>query len=153
MRTNEETPVLSEAQERREVFFKRRLKLKATEYCFKRACDQIVQLNRKMDSVMQRYYAARSTVNRNFRYKLRLRLAVVEGIRNMYYDYANLKASAIVSLRRELFGQIIEVVSDQERVSPMEEYDADDSEYDENADETDDEDEPTAEDAEADLSL
>ena len=71
----------------------------------------------------------------------------------MYYDYANLKASAIVNLRRELFGQIIEVVSDRERMSPMEEYDADDSEYDENADETDGEAEPTTEDTEVDLSL
>ena len=130
MRTHE---VLSESPERRKVFFKKRgLKLKATEYCFKRACDQIVQLNRKMESVMQRYHSARSNVNRNFRYKLRLRLAVVEGIRNRYYDYANLKANEIVTLRRELFGQIIEVVSDQDRAEPMEEYDADDTEYDEN---------------------
>ena len=136
--------VLSESPERRKVFFKKRLKLKATEYCFKRACDQIVQLNRKMDSVMQRYYAARSNVNRNFRYKLRLRLAVVEGIRNMYYDYANLKASEIVTLRRDLFGQIIEVVSDQDRVASMEEYDADDTEYDENEDDLGEEEESVA---------
>lgn len=62
---------------------------------------------------MYRYHAARSNGNRSFRYKLRLRLAIVEGIRNMYYEYANRKAFEIVNLRRDLFGEIVEIVSDE----------------------------------------
>lgn len=56
----------------------------------------------------------------------------------MYYDYANKKASDIVKLRRDLFGQIIEVVSDQEHHEPMDEFsgDAADIEY-EDGDEED----------------
>ena len=31
----------------------------------------------------------------------------------MYYEYANKKASDIVNLRRDLFGEIIEIVTDE----------------------------------------
>lgn len=119
---------------RRKVLSKmKRLELKSTEYRFKRACDQIILLNRKMTAVMQRYHAARANFNRNFRYKLRLRLAVVEGIRNMYYDYANKKASEIVTLRRDLFGEIIEIVTDQDQGEEADEFEEEttDVEYDE----------------------
>lgn len=122
---------------RRKVLSKmKRLELKSTEYRFKRACDQIILLNRKMTAVMQRYHAARANFNRNFRYKLRLRLAIVEGIRNMYYDYANKKASEIVTLRRDLFGEIIEIVTDQDQGEEADEYEDEttDVEYDEASD-------------------
>ncbi|KAL4217647.1 hypothetical protein ACF0H5_022389 [Mactra antiquata] len=115
---------------------------------FGRACDQIVILNRRMEGVLYRYNKARIHTNRSFRYKLRLRLAIVEGVRNMFYEYANRKAHEIVKLRRDLFGEIVEVISD-EAVSDNfyaadsqvldydEEYDvtSDDSEIEENEDE------------------
>jgi hypothetical protein len=41
--------------------------------------------------------------NKSFRYSLRLRIAVVDGMRNMYYDYAHKKAEVVVELRQELF--------------------------------------------------
>ncbi|WAR28898.1 hypothetical protein MAR_014602 [Mya arenaria] len=90
----------------------KRLILKRTQDHFRCACDQIILLNRRMEGVLFRYHAARANTNRGFRYKLRLRLAIVEGIRNMFYEYANRKASEIVNLRRELFGEIVEIVSD-----------------------------------------
>ena len=54
---------------------------------------------------------ARRTNNRSFRYNLRLKLAVVEGVRNMYYDYAYAKADQVADLRRELFNESVEIVS------------------------------------------
>lgn len=66
-----------------------------------------------MEGVLYRYHDARARTNRSFRYKLRLRLAIVEGIRNMFYEYANRKAFEIVNLRRDLFGEIVEIVSDE----------------------------------------
>lgn len=84
--------------------------LHQTEVRFRKACNQINLLNRKMDSIHKRYNCAKKNNHRVFRYKLRLRLAVVEGLRNMYYEYANKKASRVVELRRELFNEAVEVV-------------------------------------------
>lgn len=84
--------------------------LHQTEVRFRKACNQINLLNRKMDSIHKRYNCAKKNNHRVFRYKLRLRLAVVEGLRNMYYEYANKKASRVVELRRELYNEAVEVV-------------------------------------------
>jgi hypothetical protein len=67
--------------------------LHQTEIRFRKACNQINLLNRKMESIHKRYNCAKKNNHRVFRYKLRLRLAVVEGLRNMYYEYANKKVS------------------------------------------------------------
>jgi hypothetical protein len=44
--------------------------------------------------------------HKSFRYSLRLRIAVVDGMRNMYYDYAHKKAEVVAELRQELFGEV-----------------------------------------------
>lgn len=80
---------------------------------FKRACDQIVQLNYSLDALQQRYNKAKKDNHRSFRYSLRLRIAVVDGMRNMYYDYAHNKAENIAELRQELFGEVVDIVSDE----------------------------------------
>lgn len=95
--------------------------LQQTEIRFRKACNQINLLNRKMESIHKRYNCAKKNNHRVFRYKLRLRLAVVEGLRNMYYEYANKKASRVVELRRELFNENVEVVEQEE--SDLEESD------------------------------
>ena len=88
--------------------------LQQTEVRFRKACNQINLLNRKMESIHKRYNCAKKNNHRVFRYKLRLRLAVVEGLRNMYYEYANKKASRVVELRRELYNEAVEVVEQDE---------------------------------------
>ena len=80
---------------------------------FKRACEQIVQLNYSLDALQQRYTKAKKDNNRSFRYSLRLRIAVVDGMRNMYYDYAHKKAETIAELRQELFGEVVDIVTDE----------------------------------------
>ena len=59
---------------------------------FKRACAQIVQLNYSLDALQQRYNKAKKDNHKSFRYSLRLRIVIVNGMRNMYYDYAHKKA-------------------------------------------------------------
>ena len=80
---------------------------------FKKACEQIVQLNYSLDALQQRYNKAKKDNHRSFRYSLRLRIAVVDGMRNMYYDYAHKKAETTAELRQELFGEEVDIVTDE----------------------------------------
>ena len=93
------------------VSLDKRFTLSTTERRFGGACDQIVLLNQKLGDVQKRYKAARKSNNRAFRYNLRLKLAVIEGARNMFYDYAYAKADQVADLRRELFNESVEIVS------------------------------------------
>lgn len=70
-----------------------------TETRFKRACEQVVLLNDKLEGLQRRYDKARQENNRTFRYNLRLKMASVEGVRNAYYEYACEKAEKIAELR------------------------------------------------------
>lgn len=74
-------------------------KLNEAERAFRKACEQIVQLNRRLDEMAKRYDKASKENHRSFRYSLRLRMAVTEGVRNMYYEYASNKADEITTLR------------------------------------------------------
>lgn len=89
----------------------KRFTLTEAEGRFKRACDQIVLLNQTLGAVQKRYKNAKRTNDRAFRYNLRLKLAVIEGVRNMYYDYAYTKADQVADLRRELFDESVEIIS------------------------------------------
>lgn len=86
--------------------------LKDTEKKFKRACTQIVLLNKQLDEIQERYRRAKRDNFRCYRYNLRLKLAVIEGVRNMYYEYAHIKAEEVAELRLQLFGETLEIVSD-----------------------------------------
>jgi mitochondrial fission protein ELM1 len=79
---------------------------------FRRACEQIVQLNHKLDALQSRYLKAKRDNMKTNRYNLRLRLAVAEGLRNMYYDYAHQKAEAVAKLREEMYGETVEILED-----------------------------------------
>lgn len=89
----------------------KRFSLGEAERRFRKACDQIVLLNNRLGEVQKRYKAAKKSNNRSFRYNLRLKLAVIEGARNMFYDYAYSKADQVAELRRELFNESVEIVS------------------------------------------
>ena len=89
----------------------KRFSLGEAERRFRKACDQIVLLNHHLGEVQKRYKAAKKSNNRSFRYNLRLKLAVIEGARNMFYDYAYSMADQVAELRRELFNESVEIVS------------------------------------------
>ena len=78
---------------------------------FQKACQQIVQLQQKMGDLQFRYHKAWRQNHRSFRYSLRLQIAVVEGLINMYYNYAHSKAYTIADLRRQLFGEHVQIIT------------------------------------------
>ncbi|WAR07323.1 hypothetical protein MAR_017281 [Mya arenaria] len=101
----------------------KRFSLTEAEWRFQKACDQIVLLNHRLGEVQKRYKMAKRSNNKAFRYNLRLKLAVIEGVRNMYYDFAYSKADRVAELRRELFDESVEIVSGSDS-----EYSSDDLE-------------------------
>lgn len=69
---------------------------------FRRACNQIMVLNRVISGMQARYDLAMKQNARIFRYSQRVRIAVAEGVRNMFYEYARQKAEYIVELRNQI---------------------------------------------------
>lgn len=92
----------------------KRFSLVDSERRFRRACEQIVLLNQKLEELQRRYNRAKDINQKSFRYSLRLRLSVLEGIRNTYFDYAHAKAEQVGELRRDLFGEIVQIVTGEE---------------------------------------
>ena len=64
--------------------------------------------------MQQRYRRAKADNFKTFRYNLRLKLAVVEGTRNMYYQYAHMQAEKVAELRQQLFGEHVNIVTDSD---------------------------------------
>lgn len=89
----------------------KQLYLMDSERRFKKACEQIVHLNERMGDLQFRYNKAWVENHRSFRYSIRLRLAILEGLINMYYDYAHIKAYTIADLRREMFGENVQIIT------------------------------------------
>lgn len=55
---------------------------------FRKACQQVVILNNKLNQLLVHYCRAGRNGQKNHRYSRRIQIATVEGIRNMYYNYA-----------------------------------------------------------------
>jgi ABC-type phosphate transport system auxiliary subunit len=86
--------------------------LAEAEYKLKKSCAQITSMNRQLEDMTKRYVKAKNENFQRFRYNLRLKLAVVEGVRNMYYEYAFIQATNVADLRRRLYGEDIRIVDD-----------------------------------------
>jgi hypothetical protein len=99
-------------------------KLEEAEWRFRKACQQIVLINQRLAEVRHRYVSARRDNLRTFRYSHRLRLAVVEGMRNTYFEYVHMKVEEIADLRQELYGETLADSTDDE-FSDTDDYDAD----------------------------
>ena len=69
---------------------------------FRRACKQIRLLNRRLEDKQIRYDRAYSRNMRSARYTLRLQLATMEGMRNMFYEYASLVADELEEIQDQL---------------------------------------------------
>ena len=69
---------------------------------FRRACRQIVLLNNKLEGLQVRYDRAYKVNRRSFRYSIRLQLATLEGMRNMFYEYACRRADELEALQDQL---------------------------------------------------
>ena len=69
---------------------------------FSRAGDQILLLSSRLQGLRKRYLSARSNDYKTFRFPLRMRILVAEGLVKRYYHYADMKRSEILQLRSEL---------------------------------------------------
>ena len=69
---------------------------------FRLACNQVVLLNNEVEYLQNRYDRAVDSGSRSFRYFLRLKIATLEGIRSMFYDYASHQADRLDALHLQL---------------------------------------------------
>jgi hypothetical protein len=83
------------------------IKLKELERKFYKCCAQVDLLDRQLQGIQIRYNRAVENGNRAMRYNLRLRLATVESIRNVFYAYAASRAEMMAELKTELCGTLI----------------------------------------------
>ena len=81
----------------------------AMEVKFERACLQLTILNAKIAEIQLRYDRAAAVNRRSFRYSLRIQLVELEGVRNMYYQYARAKAEELDLMKQ----QILEALSEE----------------------------------------
>ena len=72
---------------------------------FHKACEQINFLNAKMEDLNKRYFKAKNENAKVFRYKLRMKVMIVEGLLRTYCHYACLKKNEILDLRFKLYGE------------------------------------------------
>ena len=89
--------------------------LRVTETKMNRACNNVILLNDKIVHLSRHYHRARAANHKAFRYTNRVKLAVYEGVRNVFYEYARDRAEDIAELRRELFNQHVTIVSASDR--------------------------------------
>ena len=69
---------------------------------FRRVCEQLVLLNNRIEAYQKRYDRAVSSNQRSFRYQHRLRLVTLEGVRNMFYEYASDRADKLDEMQDRL---------------------------------------------------
>ena len=74
--------------------------LVVAEQHFRRACEQVLILNKEVEHLTKRYETAEIVGNKTLRDQLRLRISVAEGVRNMFYEFAAHKATVITQLQR-----------------------------------------------------
>ena len=80
----------------------------AMEAKFERACSQLTILNAKISEIQLRYDRAAAVNRRSFRYSLRIQLVELEGVRNMYYQYARGKAEELDHMKQQILESLSE---------------------------------------------
>ena len=88
---------------------KKAIYLKHCERRYKRGNEVVIQLNHKLDDLYFRYDKALKENQRSFKYSLRLKISVLEGVIHRYADYVQENAHIIEDLRREMFGETVQL--------------------------------------------
>ena len=102
------TDVVMEDAEELEEIDRLKKELALTERKFRRACEQIVYLNCRLAEVQHRYDL------RPFQYSYHLQLTIIERVRNLYHEYAEIQAEKIRSLELKIFWEVRADYSDDE---------------------------------------
>ena len=69
---------------------------------FKRACEQVILLNNRLKETQTKYDRAVQKKHSSFRYHSRLRQVTLEGVRNMFLEYANRSADRLDKMQDRL---------------------------------------------------
>lgn len=77
-------------------------KMRAADRRFQRACRQLVMLNNRLEDLNTQYRRCRRNNRRGLRYGVRLQLSTVEGLRNMFYEYACQRADELEEMQHSL---------------------------------------------------
>ena len=75
---------------------------------FEKACTQLKTLNAQIDRIQLRYDRAAESNQRSFRYNLRIQLVELEGVRNMFYQYAKRKAEELDEMKQQIVEDLCE---------------------------------------------
>ena len=92
-------------------------RIKTMDRKFKRACSNILMLNQRIEDKQARYSRAYRINQRSWRYTLRLQLATMEGMRNMFYEYAHRHADELEILQHSLVQAGVLSEDEDEQVS------------------------------------
>ncbi len=76
--------------------------IQALNHVFHKAIRQVILLNEKLAESKVRYGRVTKAQKRSSRYTTRLRLASLEGTRDLYFKYASIKCHEIEQLQDEL---------------------------------------------------
>ena len=94
---------------------------------FNRACDQMSLLDQRIKDMQVRYQRAIKNKKNAARYTLRQRLAVMTGVKMMFYEYASAQADNMDTLREKIEDQLYTTPSDSEMDYDSDDYDSDNS--------------------------
>lgn len=81
---------------------------------FHGACHQIELLKTRLREMTSRYSHAKNYDYKTFRYIIRIRIMVIEGLIASYYKYACRKRKQAYSLRRQLYGEDLDISDDDD---------------------------------------
>jgi tRNA(Phe) wybutosine-synthesizing methylase Tyw3 len=81
---------------------------------FQRACTQMSLLDDRIKDMQTRYRRAIKNNKNAFRYSLRQRLAVMSGVKMMFYEYASAQADKMDALRDQMEDQLYAQAPDSE---------------------------------------
>lgn len=86
----------------------------AVENKFEKACTQLRTLNAKIADIQLRYDRAASINRRSFRYSLRIQLVELEGVRNMFWQFARKKAEDLDNMKQIILASLSQIDAEEE---------------------------------------
>ena len=72
---------------------------------FRLSCTQLIHINSLIEDVETRYNRSQAENRRSYRYILRLKLCSLEGVRNIFYEYAYAQADRLEDMQLDLFNR------------------------------------------------
>ena len=72
---------------------------------FRLSCTQLIHINSLIEDVETRYNRSQAENRRSYRYILHLKLCSLEGVRNMFYEYAYVQGDRLEDMQLDLFNR------------------------------------------------